>query len=103
MIRLEHVKPGQILYGQVEMNVEGKKFRAQYTVVKVVVVDDKVEVINGRKESRLMDTRDLFTQASIERYWRGKYFTIYNLLKRMVNEATNTSPELKKELEEELL
>ena len=101
MIKLEYTKPGQILFGNVETNLEGKKFREQYTVVKII--DDKVEVINGRKENRLMDPGDLFTQAGIERYWRSKYFTIYNLLKRMVNEATNTSPELKEELEEELL
>ena len=98
MIRLEYTKPGQILFGKVETNMEEKKFRAQYTVVKVV--DDKVEVINGRKESRLMDPADLFTQASIERYWRSKYFTIYNLLKRMVDEATDKSPELKKEFQD---
>ena len=97
MIRLEYTKPGQILFGKVETNMEGKKFRAQYTVVKVV--DDKVEVINGRKESRLMDPADLFTQASIERYWRSKYFTLLNLLKQTVNTATAASPELKKEFE----
>jgi len=98
MIKLEYTKPGQILFGNVETNLEGKKFREQYTVVKII--DDKVEVINGRKENRLMDPGDLFTQAGIERYWRGKYFNLLNLLRRTVDTATSVSPELKKEFQD---